>query len=228
MGFDIQAALRDLYTYKEVWRLIREFAAAWAEPIKESDDVSDAELDAVEDRFRVRLPEVVRQGYQLIGCHPDLTSRNGYLYELDELEYEPTDGMLTFRCTHQATAFFTVRLRPWSDDPPVYLDHDLTEPYVDRFSISLVEMVLWESVEAGDHTDCRGLTDYDGDLLTGLMPVSRLLPPMMWNEGLYASRDILLRQRRDLVTISARTDEALDEFRRAHPGDWAGREPAGH
>ena len=228
MGFDIQAGLRNLDTYEDVWRFIREFAAAWGEPINESDDVSDAELDAVEDRFWVRLPEVVRQGYQLVGRHPDLTSRNGYLYELDELEYQPSDGMLTFRCTHQATAFFTVRLRPWSDDPPVYIDPDFTEPYVDRFSISLVEMVLWESVAAGDRADCRGLTDYDGDLLAGLTPVSRLLPPMSWNEDLYASRDILLRQSLDLLMISARTDEALEEFRCAHPGEWAGRESVWH
>ncbi|WP_203783174.1 hypothetical protein [Asanoa ferruginea] len=53
-------------------------------------------------------------------------------------------------------------------------------------------MVLWESVAAGDRSDCRYITDYDGDLLAGLMPVASLLPAMTWNK----------------------------EFRIAHPGGW--------
>ncbi|REG00077.1 hypothetical protein DFJ67_6123 [Asanoa ferruginea] len=113
MSFDIVAGLRDLDTCEDVWDFHYGFAAGWAEPIRESNDVSDAELDAAEEELGVRLPDVVRQGYQLIGRHPDLTSRNGDLYELEDLEYYPADGMLAFRCTHQATAEFMVRLRPW-------------------------------------------------------------------------------------------------------------------
>ncbi|MDG4825482.1 hypothetical protein O7635_26850 [Asanoa sp. WMMD1127] len=69
MSFDIVAGLRGLDTYADAWRFIRGFAAAWAEPVDEVDDVTEAELDAVEERFGVRLPEAVRQGYRLLGRH---------------------------------------------------------------------------------------------------------------------------------------------------------------
>ncbi|SDZ47294.1 hypothetical protein SAMN05421684_5435 [Asanoa ishikariensis] len=224
MGFDLVDGLRSLDTYDDVWRFIRGFAAEWVSPIRERDDVTPEEFDEAEERLGVRLPEAVRQAYQLIGRNPNLTSRSGALYEIDELEYDPDSRMLTFRCTHQATAFFSMPVRSWDDDPPVYVDFPYRpEPYTDRFSINLVELVLWETAEAGDRSDGRQLTDYDGDLLDGLTPLSTLLPAMEWNKPWHISPDVILRRTGDLITIAARTDEALTDFRAAHPGDWMGR-----
>ncbi|SNS66257.1 hypothetical protein SAMN05421812_101309 [Asanoa hainanensis] len=179
-------------------------------------------FDIVAGLGALELPEVVRQAYQLIGNNPDLTSRQGALYELEELSYD--DGMLTFRCTHQATAFFSVPLRPWRDDPPVYVNFPhRPQPYTDRFSLSLVELVLWEAVEAGDRHDCRKLTDYDGELFDAFTPLSTILPAMEWNAPWHVSPDVILRRSQDLIMIAARTDEALADFRVTHPGDWMSR-----
>ncbi|GIF76667.1 SMI1/KNR4 family protein [Asanoa siamensis] len=101
MIFDVVAGLGQLDTRDDAWRFVRAFAAAWATPVDAADDVTDAELDAVEERLGVRLPEAVREGYRLVGRHRHLTSRHDDLYELDELEYDRGDGMLEFRCTHQ-------------------------------------------------------------------------------------------------------------------------------
>ncbi|MEV4534085.1 hypothetical protein AB0J82_09660 [Asanoa sp. NPDC049518] len=170
MGFDVVAGLRSLDTYADVWRFIRSFAAEWAEPIREADDVTRAELDEAEQRLGVRLPEVIREAYQLIGNFP----------------YNP-------------------------------------EPYTDRFSINLVELVMCDAVEAGDRSDGRELTDYDRGLFDGFTPLSTILPAMEWNMPWHVSPDVILRRSEDLIVIAARTDEALAEFRVNHPGDWMSR-----
>ncbi|WP_203717536.1 hypothetical protein [Asanoa siamensis] len=85
-----------------------------------------------------------------------------------------------------------------------------------------MDLVLLENIEAGERTDCRRVNDYDGDLLAGFTPLDRLLPPQPWTAVWHASRDILLKRHGDFFMISARTDEALAEFRVAHPGEWLG------
>jgi hypothetical protein len=84
-------------------------------------------------------------------------------------------------------------------------------------------MVLWESVEAGERSDGRDQTDGEPDsLVAGLveLPLPRY-PRDVAASRWYAGRDIILREDAgQWVAVCARTDEALEAFRRTHPGDW--------
>jgi hypothetical protein len=229
--FDVAGALGRLVDRTDAWRFIGEFAASWVTPISDADGVADAELDAAEARLGIRLPVAVREGYRLLGRRTDLTSGNGTLWQPDELEYDADSAVLVFRAAHQNVAFFGVSVAdPGRADPPTLMYETLADkaaeswtPFLDRFSLCCVDMVLWESVEAGERSDGRDQTDGEpASLVEGLveLPLPRY-PDDFAASRWYAGRDIILRVDAGLwVAVCARTDEALNAFRRAHPGDW--------
>ncbi|MGI5214774.1 hypothetical protein [Plantactinospora sp. CA-290183] len=236
-SFDLVRGLGELPDRAAAWRFIRDFAVHWSTPVLDTDGVGEAELDAAEARLGVRLPAAVREAYRLFGRRADLTSENGLLYAPDELEYDAADQILVFRAAHQGVAFTGVSLAdPTEPDPPTRTytpmldpEHEGWTPFLDRFSLTCVELVLWESVEGGGAMS-DGRDQEAGEpaaLVAGLtrLPFPRYPDehgPSRW----YANSEILLHDDGAWVGIRARTREALDEFRRAHPGHWVD-DPAG-
>jgi hypothetical protein len=218
-----------LATRDEAWQFIRAFAADWATPITAADGFTDEALDVAEAALGVRMPEAVREAYRLFGRRTDLTSGNGRLYPPDQLGYEATADVLVFRAAHQAVAYFGVSLadKP-APDPPVllyvtYQDKTLEswQPFLDRFSLACVDMVLWETVEAGPHSDGRDETGDDRAALTGdLTPVPFPRYPDDFGSQWYVGADTVVRHDPGWIAVAARTQDALDSFRLAHPGNW--------
>jgi hypothetical protein len=228
--FDMARALGGLVTRADAWRFIQDFAARWATPITDTDGFTDETLDVAEAALRVRLPAAVREAYRLFGQRGDLTNGNGTLYPPDQLDYDATADVLVFRAAHQAVAYFGVSLADkTTPDPPILFyttDTDKTQeswrPFMDRFSLACVDMLLWEMVEAGPHSDARDETDDDHATLAGdLTSVPFPRYPDEFGSQWYVSTDMILRHDPGWVAVAARTPEALDAFRRAHPGNWA-------
>jgi hypothetical protein len=229
--FDVAGALSRFADRTDAWRFIGEFAASWVTPIGDADGVAEAELDAAEERLGIRLPAAVREGYRLFGRRTDLTSGNGTLWPPDEFEYDADNAVVVFRAAHQNVAYFGVSVADLGQaDPPTLMYQTLADkaaeswtPFLDRFSLCCVDMVLWESVEAGERSDGRDQTAGEpASLVEGLveLPFPRY-PGDVAASRWYAGGDIILREDAGLwVAVSARTDEALDAFRQAHPGDW--------
>ncbi len=223
-------ALRGLATRADAWRFIKDFVAGWAKPITDADGFSDEALDLAETTLGVRLPVAVREAYRLLGRREDLTSSNGQLYPPDQLGYDVTGNVLVFRAAHQAVAFFGVSLAGrTAPDPPVLLyttyaekTQESWQPFMDRFSLACVDMVLWEMVEAGSHSDARDETEDDQTTLFGtLTPVPFPRYPNEFGSQWYVGADTILRHDPGWIAVAARTPEALDEFRQAHHGNWA-------
>jgi hypothetical protein len=227
--FDMARALGWLVTRTDVWRFIQDFAARWARPITDADGFPEETLDLAEAALGVRLPAAVREAYRLLGRREDLTSGNGKLYPPDQLGYDATADVLVFRAAHQAVAYFGVSLADKATpDPPVLLyttyadkTQESWEPFMDRFSLACVDLVLWEMVEAGPYSDGRDETDDDHATLAGdLTPVPCPHYPDDFGSRWYVSADTILRRDPGWIALAARTPEALDAFRRAHPGNW--------
>jgi hypothetical protein len=225
----IAHALSGLETRDHAWRFIRDFAAAWTTPISDVDGCTDEMLYAAEARLGVRLPAAVREGYGLFGQRKDLTSSHGSLWSPNDLRHDRNHAILVFRATHQDVAHLGVSLTDENgDDPPTYIHasylhqrQESWEPFIDRFSLACVEIVLWEMVEAGPHSDARDETERDADaLFAGLIEVPFPRYPSGFETRWYVNDDIILRHYPGWVAVAARTDEGLDTFRQAHSGTW--------
>jgi hypothetical protein len=230
-SFGIVKALAGLGNRSDAWQFIRDFTAEWADPIRDGDGSTRADLDDAERRLGVRLPAAVREAYLLLGRRPDLTSVNGTLLTPDMLDYDPDNQVLVFRAAHQGVALFGVSLTdPADDDPPVLYcaslmdkDRERWEPFFDRFSLACVDMLLWEAVEAGPLSDGRTAQPAEiASLVDGLTRVPfPVYPPGFDTAVWYASDDLVLRDiDGDWVSVRARTKQALDRFRLDHPGRW--------
>jgi hypothetical protein len=243
MRFDVVSGVQALDDREAAWRFIRDFAAGWLRPLGDGDGAADTELDAAEARLGVRLPPAVREAYRLLGMRDDLTSANGTLLRPDQLDYDEKRSMLVFRAAHQGVTYFAASLAdPAAEDPPVFLSQTIEDimensgalmlsdlsaaddpgekwvPFLDRFSLACVDMVLWEAVEAGPHADGRDLEDGEPEsLVAGL---TELRFPRYEASRWYADSEILLRVEEVWIGVLGRTREALDRFREEHPGFW--------
>jgi hypothetical protein len=219
---DVARALGGLATRADCWRFIEDFAAGWATPISAGDGISDRGLDAAEDALGVRLPAAVWEAYRLFGRRRDLTSRDGCLLPPNELRYDHDDDVLVFRAAHQGVAHWGVSLGDvTAEDPPTFITTVSWEPFVDRFSLACVDMVLWEMVEAGPHSDGRDERDDDSaTLFSGLTQVPFPRYPDKFDTRWYVNADVILRHYPGWIAVCARTGESLDAFRRTQPGDW--------
>jgi hypothetical protein len=119
-------------------------------------------------------------------------------------------------------------------DPPVAVRfhmadwHDESwDAWLPRFSMACVEIVLWESLHAAGSPragkrqtpdDTRLLEERYARLALPDYPTSQTeVPAVRW----YAGQDVLLRDdQRVQLWARARTADALDDVRRALPGDW--------
>lgn len=227
MGFDIVRDLPPaLHDRAAAWTFIREFAAGWGLPLGREDGTPEAELAEAEDRLGLRLPAAVREAYALLGRRPDLHSNLDTLLSPGELAVE--HGALVFREENQGAALWGVMLGDLGrDDPPVHVRQDLAdkyaelwEPWTDRFSPAVLEIVLAESTQGPEELcDARDLAPGEDDELArrfALVPF-----PSESGQNFYAAPGVLLSDGGgDWLSVRARDPDTLDRFRAAFPGDW--------
>ncbi|WP_207232390.1 hypothetical protein [Micromonospora kangleipakensis] len=146
------------------------------------------------------LPAALREGYALLGGRPDLTSNQDTLPPPDELYVD--DGALVFRVENQACAFWGVPLAELGRaDPPTAMRPDLAdksaerwEPWLPTVSMSLVEVVLSESLAGEDGlSDHRDGEDADDALLAAHF--TRLPVPAYPDRPAGAGQPLVVRPR---------------------------------
>ncbi|WP_242488976.1 SMI1/KNR4 family protein [Streptomyces sp. DSM 110735] len=152
-GFDVAQALDGgIADRQRAWTFIRDFAAAWTEPLTEDDGTPPAELARAEALLGHPLPTALREFHGLVGARPDLVANQDSLLPPDEIFVDDEcEGVLVFRNENQGCAFWGVRLSDLHlDDPPVLLDagHGWA-PCFDRVSLACVEIVLSEALFGG-------------------------------------------------------------------------------
>ncbi|MFB9834604.1 hypothetical protein [Actinoallomurus acaciae] len=217
----------------EAWRFIRGFAAGWQTPLAEDDGCPAEDLDAAEARLGLRLPEALREAYRLFGRRDDLTANQDVLLSPDLLHLD--EDVLVFRVENQAVVHWGVPVSELEEaDPSVVVRASLAdpsaerwEPWLDRFSLACVEIVLSESLFVSEELgDNRELEAGEADLLerryTRLplpdYPTSQTATPAIrW----FAGPDVIIRDdQRTWMWVRARTGEALTAVRAELPGDW--------
>lgn len=222
MGFDMGAALeRAVVDRHQAWWFVREYAEHFVSPLGDDDGCA---VDEAEERLGIRLPTAVREAYALFGRRADLTGNQDELLSPDRLRM--WDGVLVHRVENQACAHWGVA--PVGDDPPVFLRPDLAdkrvekwEPFLDRFSLACVEMVLAESLLLQDGlTECRELED-DVDLARIERAFTPLAVPHVGDSRWYANDDVVVRVMGDgFLMVRGRTSAALGAVLEAFPGEW--------
>ncbi|MER5261973.1 hypothetical protein ABTZ99_07830 [Actinosynnema sp. NPDC002837] len=222
MGFDIAAAVERAAVDRDgAWRFVREYAEHFVTPLGVDDGCA---VDEAEERLGVRLPAAVREAYALFGRRTDLTSNQDELLRPDELKV--WDGVLVHRVENQACAYWGVALS--GDDPPVFVRPDLAdkrvemwEPFVDRFSLACVEMVLAESLLLEDGlTDCRELEGEEERLRVERV-FAALAVPEVGDSRWYANHDAVVRViGSGFLVVRGRTSGALAAVLAAFPGEW--------
>jgi hypothetical protein len=233
-GFDVSAGIAAAAGGRAgAWQFIRDFAGSWRSPLAHGDGYGEADIGAAEQRLAVRFPAAVREAYQLLGRRADLTSNQDDLFDPARLHLDGGGQVLVFRRENQCCAQWGVRLdQPGDPDPPVVAE--VMEdgrglgwtPYLDRFSLACVEIVLSESLFTGaglddsKPLDDAALTSLERDFTQLALPAYPLWtgPPVIrW----FAGPDVILRADGDAwVWVRARTAAALDLARHAMPGGW--------
>ncbi|WP_351229414.1 SMI1/KNR4 family protein [Streptomyces sp. NPDC002133] len=217
------------------WQFIRDFTAHWTdEALGDDDGWSEADLAAAEARLGLRLPAALREAYALLGKRHDLTSNHDALRAPAELYVDESGEALVFRDENQGAARWGILLTDLAqDDPAVVIRLDLAdksaetwEGWLDRVSLTFVEIVLSESLHAPE-----GFVDYldapdEADLKELERHGTRLPLPACPPDEDPATRwflrgDVLLRDDAGAWLMArGRTEEALDRVRDLMDGDW--------
>src|SRR4029450_4278942 len=151
-GFDLgQEVAASLGSSQGAWRFIRRFTQSWLTPLTDEDGWTEDDLRAAERRLGLRLPPAIREAYALFGRRQDLTSVQDRLLDPDQLELDVTGEVLIYRVENQSVAVWGVPLAAMEQpDPPVVVARNFEdgswEPFLERFSVGCVEMVLSESL----------------------------------------------------------------------------------
>jgi hypothetical protein len=231
---DLHADLaRGLNDAAGAWRFIRLFAADYARPVVAGDGCDDAELRAAEMRLGFPLPMSVRAVYALIGRRFDLTRSQDRLLAPHQLEIDDTGRMLVFRWECQHVVEWGIPLSAVAElDPPVAFRYDSASswyPFLERFSLACVEMVLSEWILCG--ATFAGSRQLDDETITLLEKQFRRLPmpeyplwpgpdagPVRWFEGFGA----LLREESETwLWVGTESADGIAAVRRSLPGEWS-------
>ena len=169
----------------------------------------------------------------MFGRRQDLTSVQDRLLGPDELEVDLTGEVLIHRVENQSVAVWGVPLAAMAQpDPPVVLARDFEdvgwEPFLDRFSVACVEMVLSESLFSApvELSDNREL-DPAAAALVGQLFASLAMPAYpMWalpggSVRWFVGPEVLVCDFAGTwLWVRARTTAELDAVRVALPGEW--------
>jgi len=121
--FDAQDFAARLSTREDRWSLLKDFIAEWHGPLKRGDGYPASELNAAEKRLGLKLPEALREWYQLAGQREDVFATQNFLVSPEELEVE--DGLLEVYCENQGIVHWGLKPADLHlPDPPVYLNDD--------------------------------------------------------------------------------------------------------
>lgn len=217
-AFDVRAELAGVGDRAGAWRFVERFAAAWAAPISATDGWDDAALGEAETRLGVALPAAVREAYRLFGRRDDLTRNQDELLEPKQLYVH--DGLLVFRDEDEDEGAARWGVQISGTDPRVMMRADLDDdeaerwvPWLDRFSLACVEMVLSESLHAdAEFADYRETDEDDLEVLEryARLPIPEYpageVPGTRW----FAGPDVILREdQRVWLTVRARTADAF-------------------
>lgn len=173
----------------------------------------------------------MREAYQLLGRRTDLTSNQDDLFGPGQLHLDGGQ-VLVFRRENQGAPGEVWLDRPGDPDPPVAAEeaadgHGLGwTPYLDRFSLACMEIVLSGSLftaaglDDNKPLDDAALTSLGRDFTRLALPAYPLWtgPPVIrW----FAGPDVILRADGDAwIWVRARTASALDLVRHTMPGGW--------
>jgi hypothetical protein len=233
-GFDIgQEVAASLGSRHGASRFIRRFAESWLTPLTDDDGWAEADLRAAEQRLGVPLPAAIREAYALFGRRQDLTSVQDRLLVPEELEVDLTGEVLIYRVENQAVAVWGVPLAAMDQpDPPVVVARNFEDvswrPYLERFSLACVEMVLSESLFSAplELSDNRGLDPAAVAVVE--QRFARLAIPdyPLWalpggSVRWFTGPEVLLCDFGGTwLWVRARTTAGLDAVRAALPGEW--------
>jgi hypothetical protein len=232
--FDLRHGLEQARADREAaWRFVRDFAAAWAQPLADGDGFTEADLATAEDLLGVALPTALREMYLLLGRRPDLTSNHDVLPRPDQLYVDAKGEALVFREENQGVCSWGVLLTDVGQlDPAVHMRVDLADKRAERWQLwmgrlswTVVEIVLAESLQAPQHLS-DFLYEPDPAYAQILEDHFEELPfPDYPADGFAHARwllgeDVLLQDEGGFVPVRARTEEALDAIRALLPGGW--------
>lgn len=223
MAAAMRAALRDRAA---AWRLLAEFAADWRLPLRPGDGCDPSDLDKAEERLGLRLPAALRETHLLLGRRDDLCRNAGRLLPPEELRVHA--GALVCAAEDQGAAHWGIRLDDLgADDPPVFARPDLAEapagrwePWADRLSAAVIELVMSETLYYGDGlSDAGQMTAMKEDAFEPLPPA---LPDIPGRRSRWLLGDDALLHVRDgsWVTLRARSPEAFAAVRASVTADW--------
>ncbi|KOV18905.1 hypothetical protein ADK90_19520 [Streptomyces sp. XY413] len=233
--FELAASLaRGVESRSGAWNFIQGFAAHWADALESNDGWAEADLVAAEERLGVRLPAALREAYLLFGRRRDLTSNHDVLLGPAELHLDGDKEALVFRHENQGAASWGILLDSLQDDDPaVFIRPDLAdksaeqwEEWLERLSLCFIEIVLSESLQAGEEL-CDFL-DPDDDTIGLLEENAVRLPFPAYPTGeeehairWFLGQNVLLRDDDGMAILArGRTAEDLDRVRDLIPGDW--------
>lgn len=209
------------------WDYIRGFAATWSTPLSPDDGTPETELTAAEGSLGIRLPAAVREAYMLFGRREDLHSNMQHLLDPGDFYVDDRKEALVFREENQGVASWGILLADLQHpDPPVRMQLDLADKDAERwtgwlpsFSMSCIEMVLFESPQADDPV-CEYVECEAGDLDQHLTR----LPFPAYPEGeqgltFYTAPGILLTDCGGPLFIRAHDEQTLDHYLETLPLD---------
>ena len=94
-------------TGARAWALVRDFAAAWTEPLADGAGTRAEELERAEERLGLTLPTALREAYSLLGARHDLTGNQDPLLRPSALfVHDAFEGVLVLRSENQGCAFY--------------------------------------------------------------------------------------------------------------------------
>ncbi|MGW1990240.1 hypothetical protein [Embleya sp. NPDC001921] len=229
----VAAGVAAVHDAADAWGFVTRFVRDWLDPLRPGDGCADAEIAAAEHRLGLRLPDAVAACYRLLGHRDDLTSVQDQLLSLDQLCVE--DDVLVYRVENRCCAEWGVPVARLADaDPPVVFRLDGTgrmgwRPFLDRFSLAAIEMVLSEAVLSADGGvgDNRELDAASVAVLrNGFQrigfpdyPMWAIAdgPPVRW----FTAADVILRDdAQEWLWVLSRTIDGLDAVRAQLPGEW--------
>jgi hypothetical protein len=174
------------------------------------------------------LPAALREGYALIADRFDLTQGYTCLLKLYQLHVDDSGQALVFRREAEGVAEWGVPMSVLFDaDPPVVTGGDgQWEPFLDRFSLAFVDMVLSEAVFAVEFSGNLELDDEDvvspkrhyRQLSIPEHPLWAGSGPVRWFEGYGA---FMVEHAGTWLWVGAASAAALATVRQVLPGDWA-------
>lgn len=229
--FDLHAELaRAVSDAAGAWRFIDLFAAHYARPIVAGSGYHDDELRQAETRLSLQLPTSMRAAYSLLGRRPDLTCTQDRLLTPHQLEIDETGRVLVFRAENQGCTRWGIPLSAVAQpDPPVVFSDAGWHPFLDRFSLACVEMVLSEWIVGGAR---YGINCEPEEETIALMEkrLRRLplpdYPAWWWRTGgpvrwFECSETIVLEHPGTWLWAGAASPDAITAVRRALPADWS-------